>query len=77
MNAHESSPSILIVDDEAANRFLLDNILAPTYNVLSAKNGTEALELAVIFIYTKTFAQDEDRGLTLGSNKKNEFTTAL
>ena len=104
MNASESSPSILIVDDEAPNRFLLDNILAPTYNVLSAKNGTEALVLAtsssppsvilldimmpdmdgfeviqqlknntatsnipVIFISAKTFAEDEERGLTLGA----------
>ena len=104
MHANESSSSILIVDDEAPNRFLLDNILAPTYNVLSAKNGTEALTLAasspppsvilldimmpdmdgfeviqqlknntatsnipVIFISAKTFAEDEERGLTLGA----------
>ena len=36
---------VLIVDDETANIIALTNILAPAYEVIAAKNGTEAIEL--------------------------------
>ena len=38
--------TILIVDDEKMNVDVLGGILSPMYNILIAKNGTKALELA-------------------------------
>ena len=39
--------SILIVDDERYNINLLADILKPDYRILVAKNGEEALEVAM------------------------------
>ncbi len=39
--------SILIVDDSGANLRLLSNILKSDYNILSAKNGFDAIQAAV------------------------------
>ena len=46
MNAVNSLPTILVVDDEPANLILLEGALSPTYHVLTANNGTTALGLA-------------------------------
>jgi len=104
MNAINSNPTILIVDDEPANIILLDTILSPKYGILTARNGEEALELTtgpilpcmilldvmmpgmdgyevirrlkddpktcnipVVFVTAKNFAEDEERGLSLGA----------
>ena len=40
----EVKPTILVVDDERGPRESLRMILAPTYNVLQAENGAQALE---------------------------------
>ncbi|MCR4597622.1 MAG: hypothetical protein K5678_01160 [Acetatifactor sp.] len=37
---------ILIVEDEEINRLILSNILEKEYDVLTATNGQEALEIA-------------------------------
>ncbi|MDO4545310.1 MAG: response regulator, partial [Bacillota bacterium] len=36
---------VLIVEDNALNRNLLSQILAPEYDVLEAENGQEALDV--------------------------------
>ena len=41
----DEKPSILIVDDERGPRESLCMILTPTYNVLQAENGAQALEM--------------------------------
>jgi len=38
--------SVLVIDDETANIIALTGILSPLYNVLAAKNGTEAIIVA-------------------------------
>lgn len=43
---HQHSVSILIVDDERLNRATLAELLQPNYQVLLAKNGDSALEIA-------------------------------
>lgn len=43
----EKVPSILIVDDDPSSLKVLNQILSPDYDILLAKSGEEAVELAV------------------------------
>jgi len=47
MDASQKKFTILIADDEKMNMEILGGILAPSYNLLIARNGARALELAV------------------------------
>lgn len=42
----ERRPKVLIVEDDKVNMSLLRDILAPQYDILTAENGMEALEIA-------------------------------
>jgi signal transduction histidine kinase/CheY-like chemotaxis protein len=46
VNAAESNPLVLIVDDEEAARELLTSYLAPAYRMVTADSGADALEKA-------------------------------
>jgi putative two-component system response regulator len=46
MEANEKKHTVLVVDDEPTNLFLLDHMLQSEYNVKVAKDGTKALEIA-------------------------------
>ena len=46
VNAAESNPLVLIVDDEEAARELLTSYLAPAYRTVTAESGADALEKA-------------------------------
>jgi signal transduction histidine kinase/DNA-binding response OmpR family regulator len=46
VNAAESNPLVLIVDDEEAARELLTSYLAPAYRTVTADSGADALEKA-------------------------------
>jgi len=46
MTENTKEYTILITDDEKFNLEILGNILSPFYNILIARNGTRALELA-------------------------------
>jgi len=46
MNDTKKEYTILITDDEKSNLLVLGEILSPRYNILTAKNGIRALELA-------------------------------
>lgn len=46
LNIVDSSPLVLIVDDEEAARELLNSYLAPVYRIVTADSGADALEKA-------------------------------
>jgi len=46
MSENTKEYTILITDDEKFNLEILGNILSPTYNILIARNGARAIELA-------------------------------
>jgi len=43
----ENKNVVLIIDDETANIIAITNILSPEYDVFAAKNGRDAIELAI------------------------------